>query len=66
MGLGLAGCASVPSDSVAPQDPNDPFEPINRRTFEASLTTDRYFTLPVARAYRYMVPERVRTGCAMC
>src|ERR1700741_168387 len=61
MGLSLAGCASaLPSE--APRDPTDPFEAINRRTFEASLVTDRYVTLPAARAYRAIVPERVRAG----
>jgi phospholipid-binding lipoprotein MlaA len=60
LGLALAGCASVPTGTGGPTDPNDPFESMNRRLFEASLTTDRWITLPVARFYRNVVPRGVR------
>jgi phospholipid-binding lipoprotein MlaA len=60
VGLSLAGCASVEMDSGAPQDPNDPFEGLNRRLFQASLVTDRYVALPAARLYRDVVPRDVR------
>lgn len=59
MGLALAGCASVPGGT---NDPDDPFEGMNRRLFEASLTTDRYVTLPAARVYRNVVPKGVRVS----
>jgi phospholipid-binding lipoprotein MlaA len=60
LGFALAGCATAPGDG--PHDPNDPFEAMNRRIFEASLATDRYVTLPAARAYRAVVPKGVRTS----
>lgn len=56
-GLALAGCASVPG---ATNDPDDPFEGMNRRLFEASLATDKYVTLPAAKFYRQVVPKGVR------
>jgi phospholipid-binding lipoprotein MlaA len=61
VGLALSGCMPMP-DSGAPHDPNDPFEGMNRRLFEASLATDRWFTLPAARFYRNVVPRGLRRG----
>src|SRR6185295_13175765 len=56
-GLALAGCASVPGGT---NDPDDPFESMNRSLFEASLATDKYVTLPAAKFYRQVVPKGVR------
>jgi phospholipid-binding lipoprotein MlaA len=61
LALTLAGCATVPNgEATGPQDPNDPFENLNRRLFAASLVTDRYVSLPAARFYRNVVPRDVR------
>jgi phospholipid-binding lipoprotein MlaA len=49
----LAGCAT----SEAGRLENDPLEPTNRALFEATLRVDRTITLPVATAYRNVVPE---------
>lgn len=59
LGASLAGCASAPPGE-GPHDPDDPFENTNRALFQASLTTDRYVTLPAARLYRHAIPRPVR------
>lgn len=52
----LVGCASVGSN------PRDPLERYNRAMFSFNDTVDRYFTKPVAEAYRAVLPGFVRTG----
>src|ERR1044072_5891450 len=59
VGLSLSACASV-DIAGGPHDPNDPFEGMNRRLFQASLATDMYVSLPAARFYRDIVPREVR------
>ncbi|MBB2171005.1 MlaA family lipoprotein [Gluconacetobacter asukensis] len=66
-GLGLAalaGCAAPP-----PKDPealaeyreaNDPYESLNRKMYDVSMTLDKYSMRPVAKAYVWAVPYRVR------
>ena len=53
----LAGCASVRSP-----DPRDPWEPVNRTTFEVNDVIDRAVLKPVAEGYRFALPELVRDG----
>lgn len=67
VGLGLAalaGCAAPP-----PKDPealaeyreaNDPYESLNRKMYDLSMTLDKYSMRPVAKAYVWAVPYRVR------
>jgi phospholipid-binding lipoprotein MlaA len=53
----LAGCASVRSP-----DPRDPWEPMNRATFEFNDGFDRVLAKPLAEAYRFVLPDLVRAG----
>jgi phospholipid-binding lipoprotein MlaA len=55
--VALAGCATQRSPS-----PRDPFEPVNRATFEFNDTADKFVFKPVAEGYRFVLPEVVRTG----
>ena len=63
----LAGCATPPpaSDPEALEDfrqTNDPLEPTNRVFYKINNALDTAIMQPVARAYRTVLPERVRTG----
>lgn len=51
-----AGCATHPSN------PQDPFEPMNRKIYAFNDTMDRAIAKPVARGYRAVTPQPVRTG----
>jgi phospholipid-binding lipoprotein MlaA len=53
----LAGCATQRAPS-----PLDPFEPVNRATFEFNDNADKFFFKPIAEGYRLVLPEVVRTG----
>jgi phospholipid-binding lipoprotein MlaA len=53
----LAGCATVQNP-----DPRDPWEPMNRATFEFNDAADRVFFKPLAEGYRFVLPELVRAG----
>lgn len=55
--LTLAGCASGPH-----ANPNDPFEPMNRRIYQFNDAVDSAVFRPVAGAYRDIAPVRVRQG----
>ena len=60
---GAAGCATAPTDPVARQQfraNNDPFEPLNRKTFAFNEWADRVLIKPVAQGYVKLVPEGVR------
>jgi phospholipid-binding lipoprotein MlaA len=64
---GLAGCATPPPaddpDAVADfRQTNDPLEPTNRVFYKINDTLDTYALKPAAQAYRFVLPERVRTG----
>ncbi len=50
----LAGCA-------APRDPRDPWEPVNRVTFEVNETIDKTIIKPAAIGYKAITPDPVRT-----
>lgn len=52
----LAGCA------VQSPDPRDPWEPMNRATFEFNDGVDRVVLRPLAEGYRFALPEPVRDG----
>jgi phospholipid-binding lipoprotein MlaA len=53
----LGGCATVRSP-----DPRDPWEPMNRGTFEFNDGVDRIVLKPIAETYRFVLPEPVRAG----
>lgn len=56
-----AGCASSGQPSAG-SDQNDPYESFNRKVFAFNQKVDEAVALPVARAYRYVVPEPARKG----
>jgi phospholipid-binding lipoprotein MlaA len=63
----LGACATRPPaddpDAVAEfRQNNDPIEPFNRGSYAVHQTIDRYALEPVARGYRNVVPQPVRTG----
>jgi phospholipid-binding lipoprotein MlaA len=64
---GLSACATKPPaddpDAVAEyQQTNDPLEPTNRVFYAINNGIDTVILRPAALAYRYVVPEPVRTG----
>lgn len=58
----LCGCATVSGRGGCGDTQRDPLEPLNRRTFAFNLALDRAVIKPVARAYRFLLPEAVRDG----
>ena len=63
----LGGCATPPPandpDAVADfKQTNDPLEPTNRAMYAFDNALDTVLLRPVAVAYRYVLPEPVRTG----
>ncbi|MCB1992066.1 MAG: VacJ family lipoprotein, partial [Geminicoccaceae bacterium] len=40
----------------------DPLEPLNRAIYRFNFELDSYVLLPIVNAYRYVVPEFLRTG----
>ena len=55
--LALAGCATQRAPS-----PSDPFEPVNRATFEFNDNADKFVFKPVAEVYRAVLPNVVLSG----
>ncbi|WP_043768670.1 MlaA family lipoprotein [Algiphilus aromaticivorans] len=53
----LAACAHTPA-----YDPADPLEPLNRGIYSFNRTADRYVLRPVARGYKNVTPQPVRSG----
>lgn len=61
--LALAGgCATVPPGPSTATNPADPWEAWNRKVFSFNEAVDEAVLKPVARAYRNVVPQLVRTG----
>jgi phospholipid-binding lipoprotein MlaA len=56
-----AGCATVPA-GTAVVNPVDPWEAWNRKVFAFNDAIDEAVLKPVARTYRDVVPQLVRTG----
>jgi phospholipid-binding lipoprotein MlaA len=66
-GLGLAACASEPTDPSARaefQATNDPFEPTNRFIFDLNDFLDRLLIAPLAGLYQVTVPPPLRDRLA--
>jgi phospholipid-binding lipoprotein MlaA len=57
---GLAGCAANPAKH--PASPHDPLQGFNRGVFKFNDALDRGVAKPVAKAYRAVTPQPVRTG----
>jgi len=53
------GCATPPGTK---RDPRDPFERVNRGTYAFNDALDRAVLRPVAKGYRTVTPQVVRTG----
>jgi len=62
----LAGCASKPeSPDAAPNDPRDPIESVNRKTWTLNYEyLDPYLLRPATVGYMTVTPKPVRTGLA--
>ena len=58
--LTLFGCASLPANSK--RDPRDPWERMNRTTFKVNTALDHAISRPIARTYKKVTPQVVRTG----
>jgi phospholipid-binding lipoprotein MlaA len=67
MMLVMAGCATAPPasdpDALAEyHETNDPLEPTNRVFYAINNGLDTFILKPIAQAYRFAVPQPVRTG----
>jgi len=64
LSLFLSGCATPPNnaqpEAAEAEDFNDPFEDTNRAIFDFNQMVDRHVLVPVAEAYRTVLPEPVR------
>jgi len=59
----MAGCATVPHDPAARADfkaNHDPIEPFNRKIFAFNLGVDRVLIKPLAKGYRWALPDGIR------
>lgn len=55
-GLLLAGCVTKGTN------PDDPYEPINRKTHVFNMAFDSYLLRPAAKIYKTVIPSPVRAG----
>jgi phospholipid-binding lipoprotein MlaA len=58
--MAVSACATPPTDPAARAEfdkTNDPFEPTNRKILDFNLFLDRILIKPVAKGYRWAVPE---------
>ena len=64
LSLLLSGCATPPNnaqpEAAEAEDFNDPLEDTNRAIFDFNQMVDRHVLVPVAEAYRTVLPEPVR------
>jgi len=64
LALILSGCATQSNNpqpgAAEEEDFNDPFEDTNRKIFDFNQVVDRNVLVPVAKAYRTVLPEPVR------
>jgi len=56
----MTGCASTQQNERVAKI--DPFEPMNRAVFSFNEVADDYVIKPIAQAYKFVLPEFVRTG----
>jgi len=62
--LVLSNCASIQNNKIFDKtiEAQDPWESLNRNTFAFNLTFDKYILAPLAKGYRIVFPDQVRTG----
>ena len=60
--LGVCAPASAQEDAVVWTNPEDPWEGFNRKIFWFNDNVDRYVLLPVASAYRFIMPQPLDQG----
>lgn len=60
--VSLAACSTVPHDDQDIAEIYDPMEGVNRGIFAFNDAVDTVFLEPVARGYRFIAPQPVRTG----
>lgn len=53
---------TVNADANQPESVKDPLQPINRQVFRFNQTLDKYLLLPVAKTYKKVLPQPVRTS----
>lgn len=67
--VALTGCSAI--KAPVPKDPdaleeykqaNDPYEPLNRKVYNLTMTVDHWALRPVAKAYVWAVPRPVRNS----
>jgi phospholipid-binding lipoprotein MlaA len=58
----LSGCATTPDEPATPISKVDPFERVNRSTFEFNNKFDKAIFKPVAQVYADTVPSFAQTG----
>ncbi len=59
--LGLAACANIPPEERTSPEA-DPWEGMNRSIYSFNTNVDRYTLKPIARGYRAVLPQFMRTG----
>ena len=57
--FGMAGCATVPDGEKVAEDP---LQSYNRSMYAFNDTLDHYVMKPVAKGYRWVLPDFMRTG----
>ena len=60
----FCGCSSIQKNKVVDStiETQDPWESLNRSTFAFNLAFDKYLLAPLAKGYRLILPNEVRTG----
>ncbi len=58
----LIACLLLTACTSTPSNPRDPLEPMNRAIFTFNDKADHYVMEPVAKGYRQVAPQPVRTG----
>jgi phospholipid-binding lipoprotein MlaA len=58
----LALCATLLGGCATNGDPRDPLEPLNRGIYQFNDAVDRGVMKPVAKGYKAVLPQPVRTG----
>ena len=52
----------APARAMDGQSDIDPWEPMNRRIFAFNEALDKYLLRPVAKGYRFVIPDPVERG----
>lgn len=60
IGMTVIGCASIPEGEI--RSSRDPWEPMNRATFEFNEKLDQFAIRPATEVYVFIVPTPIRDG----